>query len=46
MKLKVVSLIFMYGCGLALSSAQEGKTSYLKFLFGKELISFLSLANV
>ena len=38
---KAATLIFISGCGSAISSAEEGKSG-----FGKELISFLSRASV
>ena len=48
---KAATLIFISGCGSNISSAQEGKSGFIynfKLLpnFGKELISFLSRANV
>ena len=41
---KTATLVFISGCGSAISSAKEGKSGLL--YFGKELISFLSRANV
>ena len=44
---KAAILIFISGCGSANSSAKEGKSGFIYiFKFGKELISFLSRANV
>ena len=44
---KAQTLIFIPGCGSAISSAKEGKSGIIyNFKFGKELISFLSRANV
>ena len=44
---KAATLIFISGCGSAISSAKEGKSGFIyNFKFGKELTSFLSRANV
>ena len=42
---KAASLIFISGCGLAISSANEGKSGFIYNLV-KSKISFLSRANV
>ena len=42
---KAATLIFISGCGSAISSAKEGKSGFIN-KFCKELISFLSRANV
>ena len=41
---KAATLIFISGCGSAISSAKEGKSGFIYNLV--ELISFLSRANV
>ena len=41
---KAATLIFIFGCGSAISSAKEGKSGFM-YNFVKELISFLSRAN-
>ena len=41
---KAATLIFISGCGSAISSAEEGKSGL--FIICKGLISFLSRANV
>ena len=43
---KGAALIFISGCGSAISSAKEGKSGFIYNLVYKELISFLSRANV
>ena len=42
---KAATLIFISGCGPAISSAKEGKSGFIYNLV-KELISFLSRGNV
>ena len=42
---KAATLIFIFGCRSAISSAKEGKSGF-NLYFGKELISFLSHANM
>ena len=42
---KVATLIFIFGCGLAISSVKKGKSGFIHNLV-KESISFLSRANV
>ena len=42
---KAATLIFISGCGLAISSVKKGKSSFIYNLV-KELISFLGCANV
>ena len=41
---KAATLIFMYGCGSAISSAKEGKSGFIYNLI--KIISVLSRANV
>ena len=41
---KAATLIFISGCGSAISSAKEGKSGFI--IIGKEIISFLSRVNV
>ena len=42
---KAATLIFISGCGSAISSPKEGKSGFI-LSFCKELISFLRSANV
>ena len=42
---KAATLIFLSGCGAAISSAKEGKSGFI-YIFGNEFISLLSRANV
>ena len=47
LNVKAATLIFISGCGSAISFAKEGKSGFIyNFKYGKELISFLSHANV
>ena len=47
LNVKAATFIFMSGCGSAISFAKDGKSGFIyNFKFRKELISFLSRANV
>ena len=43
---KAATLIFISGCGSAISSAKEGKSGFIYNWVKSKLLSFLSRANV